>query len=379
MNGIQPDESIFLSPEFNEKESAWMEHIPFSFWISKELEPDTFVELGTHNGTSYFSFCQAFKEFSISCEAFAIDHWEGDEQAGYYDSEVFSYVSNVNEKHFEGMSTLLKMSFDEAKAKFDDNEIDLIHIDGMHSYEAVAHDFYNWLPKMSKRGVVLLHDTQVKKEGFGVWKLFEELKEKYPTFEFKHGYGLGVICVGDDVNKDWLEFISIHKDDSYIHRLFESLGKKVLFEYRLKKLEETLQQQGPGVAQLFYSQRGESFSESNSILVPLQENQNRVRFKFEEAIDIKKLRFDPINDYAYICLHSLHLRKDGSEIDVELQISSNGRVLNKNEYIFLDSDPQIYLNFSNKRSINIDEVFIEITYLGKGKNIIPVLKRISNI
>lgn len=374
MKGLQPDESIFLTPEFNEKESAWIEHIPFAFWISKVLKPETFVELGTHFGNSYFAFCQAFKEYSIQTKAFAVDHWKGDEHAGFYDENVYSYVSGVNQNHFEEFSTLLKMTFDEAAETFDDSQIDLLHIDGMHSYEAVKHDFYNWLPKMSKKGVILLHDTQVKKEGFGVWRFFEELRDNYPVFEFTHGFGLGIVCVGEEVNQKWLDFIADHKDDSYIRQLFESLGKKISISQRLGKLEKTVQQQGPGVAQLFFTEQDEGFSESQSIIVPIQKNQQKVTFTFDEAVEIQQLRFDPVNDYAHIRLHSIQIFCNGNQIDTKVKLTSNGYQINKNDYLFPDIDPQLHIHFPKREKFKIDEIIIEITYLAKGKMIIPALQ-----
>jgi hypothetical protein len=39
-------------------EGAWHGHVIFAQWIILILKPSIFVELGTRNGDSYFSFCQ---------------------------------------------------------------------------------------------------------------------------------------------------------------------------------------------------------------------------------------------------------------------------------------------------------------------------------
>jgi hypothetical protein len=39
---------------------------------------------------------------------------------------------------------------------------------------------------------VLFHDTSERKGDFGIWRLFEELKQDVPTIEFLHAWGLGV-------------------------------------------------------------------------------------------------------------------------------------------------------------------------------------------
>jgi len=221
------DNIIFTKPEFIEKPSAWMEHIPFAFFVTDMLKPKVFVELGTHHGNSYFAFCQGFAKAKANIRAFAIDHWQGDVQAGMYDESVFEYVNKINAQHFSAFSQLLRMPFDEAVDRFEDGSIDLLHIDGMHGYEAVKHDFETWLPKMSERGVVLFHDTQEHKEGFGVWRLMDEIKNNYPLFNFKHGHGLGIVCTGSKVNEHFFQFIEDANSDTFILQLFENLGKKI--------------------------------------------------------------------------------------------------------------------------------------------------------
>lgn len=174
----------------------WTGHIPLAFWLVKVLRPRAFVELGTHSGNSYFAFCQAMAAFSPAARAYAVDTWQGDEHAGEYDETVFAEVQSFNTQHFRQFSTLLRATFDDARAYFPDGEVDLLHIDGMHTYEAVRHDFETWQGALSSRGVVVFHDTNVRERNFGVWRYWRELTTQYPFFEFDHSNGLGIIAVG---------------------------------------------------------------------------------------------------------------------------------------------------------------------------------------
>lgn len=193
------NDAMFMRPEFLET-SGWIEHVPFAFWVIQAHRPRSLVELGSHRGISYFAFCQAVKHLGLQTRCHAVDTWEGDSQAGYYENDIHRSVVERNERSYAAFSTLLRMTFDDALAQVPDGSVDLLHIDGLHTYEAVTHDFTTWLPKMSSRGVVLFHDTNVHTEGFGVQRFFAPLRERYPHFEFHHGNGLGVIAVGKDID-----------------------------------------------------------------------------------------------------------------------------------------------------------------------------------
>ncbi len=180
--------------------SAWIEHAPFAFWLVDVHRPRTLVELGTHYGFSYLVFAQAVKRLELATQCFAIDTWKGDEHAGFYGDEVFTELRDYHDPLYSKFSQLLRMTFDEAARHFDDGSVDLLHIDGRHFYDDVKHDFETWKPKLSERGIVLFHDVEVQRREFGVFRLWNELKEQYPHFGFVHGQGLGVLGVGPRVS-----------------------------------------------------------------------------------------------------------------------------------------------------------------------------------
>src|SRR5664279_1468878 len=108
-------------------QSAWLEHGPFAFWLVDQLRPRMLVELGAHNGYSYFCFCQAIDKLNIGGSCYAVDTWLGDEHASFYDESVYHSVVLKNEK-YRAFSQLLRMRFDEALQYFPEKSIDLLHI-----------------------------------------------------------------------------------------------------------------------------------------------------------------------------------------------------------------------------------------------------------
>ena len=176
--------------------TAWQEHIPFAMFLVDVLRPRTIVELGTHAGDSFCAFCQAVSELGLQTRCYGIDTWQGDEHAGYYDSTVLSDLRAHHDPLYGTFSTLVQSTFDDALAYFDDQSIDLLHIDGYHTYERVRHDFESWSPKLSDNGVVRFNDINHRERGFGIWRFWNEIRSTYPHFEFAHGYGLGVLATG---------------------------------------------------------------------------------------------------------------------------------------------------------------------------------------
>ena len=223
---------VFQAPDYLAP-SAWIEHVPFAFWITDALKPTNFVELGTHHGTSYFAFCQEIRRQGLATGAWAVDTWKGDEHAGFYGEAVWEAVDHHNRVTYPGFSQLIRERFDAALPRFADGSIDLLHIDGLHSFEAVSADFDAWLPKLSRRAVVLLHDSQVRDRGFGVFHLIEHLRTRYPIFEFSHGHGLAVVGVGPEQSLRLRALFAAETDPerkNAVEQLFARLGRTCLLE-----------------------------------------------------------------------------------------------------------------------------------------------------
>lgn len=186
---FQADEVCDLNPVW-----PWGGHRAFAYDLVRWMRPGRIVELGVHWGTSFFTFAQAVKDGRMKgTELIGVDTFEGEDHAGHYGPEVLETVQGIVAKHFAKQSiTLHRMLFEKALGKVEDGSTDLIHIDGLHTYEAVKEDFETWLPKLAPDGVMLFHDV-APDTGYGSTDFWHELLERHPGFTFEHSWGLGVL------------------------------------------------------------------------------------------------------------------------------------------------------------------------------------------
>jgi hypothetical protein len=175
-------------------------------------------------------------QHQVPLRAWGVDTWAGDPHAGHYGDEVLRTLRVQHDPRYAGFSTLLQKTFDEALADVPDASVDLLHIDGLHTYEAVRHDFETWHPKLSERAVVLFHDIEVRQGDFGVWRYWAELTARYPSISFAHSNGLGVLLVGHDA-PPVLRALSADADGQQAaRRYFTALGER--FELRAQALHQ---------------------------------------------------------------------------------------------------------------------------------------------
>ena len=207
-------------------ETHWAAHVPFVRWLVSEVKPKTFVELGTENGHSFFNIAESMHKMNPQSKCFAVDNWLGDEFTSEYSEDVYNGVVEINQEIFQNQNVLLRMQFDSALNRFEDKSIDLLHIDGSHRYQDIKNDFQKWMSKVSEDGIILIHDIQVRDSQFGVYDFWQEITKAFSHIEFFHGFGLGVVFVGEKTHRKLVQDYDIESKEFV--GFFEVLGSKYL-------------------------------------------------------------------------------------------------------------------------------------------------------
>lgn len=123
---------------------------------TRDTKTMTMVEIGCYVGDSTEIFARNFKD------VFCIDPWKN----GYDDNDAASHQHDMKiiEKQFDEMSLKFNNIFkfkcksSEGINHFEDGCLDLVYIDGLHTYGGVKNDIKMWFPKIKKGGFIAGHD-----------------------------------------------------------------------------------------------------------------------------------------------------------------------------------------------------------------------------
>jgi predicted O-methyltransferase YrrM len=175
------------------RKSSWCGLPSLAYEIVQDYKPKVVVELGTHMGLSALSMGIALRDLGEGGMLFAVDTWQGDEQAGFYGDDVYQqFLARRSHLGLDRAIVPLRMTFDEARDQMPPS-IDLLHIDGLHTRQAINHDFDTYRPLVRPGGLILFHDVRT---GFPDMRAFwRRLSTKYEHYCVPYSHGLGVIRV----------------------------------------------------------------------------------------------------------------------------------------------------------------------------------------
>ncbi len=162
--------------------------------------PRKIIEIGTHFGGTFFLFSRFGSPDAL---LISIDLPTWNLKGGYGHLRSFFYRS-FRSKHqkmiFIGQDSHHPSTLKQVKNHLKNEEIDLLFIDGDHSYEGVKKDFEIYSPLVKNNGIIAFHDIVVhdQSENCEVNKFWNEIKEQFEYKEIvenwqqKH-WGIGVL------------------------------------------------------------------------------------------------------------------------------------------------------------------------------------------
>jgi predicted O-methyltransferase YrrM len=194
LEGQKSDRTLAELDGFPElRNSAWWGLQSLGYQMVSHYKPSVVVELGTHMGLSALAMGLALRDLKAGGRLFAVDTWKGDAHAGSYGDEVYqTFLSRLDQLGLGSVIIPLRMTFDEARAHVP-TPIDLLHIDGLHDWAAVNHDFETFGPLVGPRGLILFHDVNT---GFEDMRRFwRSVRHRYESHTVPYSHGLGVVRV----------------------------------------------------------------------------------------------------------------------------------------------------------------------------------------
>lgn len=172
------------------------------YGLVRSMKPSVCVEIGSARGKSTCSIGLALKENGCGT-LYAIDpHVQTDWNDDYSVDTYEALESNITALGLGEQVQILR-AFSEEVARSWNSNIDLLFIDGDHSYDGVKRDWALFAPHLSLFSVVIFHDTiwdlrpepgVSRLELMGVPRFVNELREKgYPVLTIDKDCGTSLV------------------------------------------------------------------------------------------------------------------------------------------------------------------------------------------
>lgn len=170
--------------------------------ILKNKQPQNILEIGTANGGTFYLFARiAHPQATL----ISVDLPGGPFGGSYPECKTPLYKSFAGSQqkiYLIRADSVQKTTIDKVKEILDNSKLDLLFIDGDHTYEGVKKDFEIYSQFVKKGGVIAFHDIVPHPLGTGceVNKFWKEIRERYQFEElvksWEQGWGgIGVIYV----------------------------------------------------------------------------------------------------------------------------------------------------------------------------------------
>jgi predicted O-methyltransferase YrrM len=177
-------------------DSAWL-----LYALCRSIKPQVAVEIGSARGKSACFVGTALKENGKG-HLYAIDPHTQTKWNDFESVDTYNVMSaNLDRLGLQSVVSIVRKTSLEALTDWQ-QKIDLIFIDGDHSYEGVRADWEGFRPFISEFGLVVFHDTlwelrpdpKWARSDMGVPKIVEELRQEgFPVLTIDQDCGVSLV------------------------------------------------------------------------------------------------------------------------------------------------------------------------------------------
>jgi predicted O-methyltransferase YrrM len=163
----------------------------------KSLNPQTVIEIGTHRGGTLYLWARLARPDAILV---SIDLPGGKFGGGYspFRAPIYHRFAQKRQKlHLMRANSHSESTLEETKRLLSGRPIDLLFIDGDHSYEGVKKDWEMYAPLVRPGGLIVFHDVARSYGDTQVKAFWDTIKTSYDFREYMAHpeglYGIGVL------------------------------------------------------------------------------------------------------------------------------------------------------------------------------------------
>lgn len=171
------------------------------YGLARSIKPEVCVEIGSARGKSACFVGMALKANGRG-KLFAIDPHRQTKWNDAQSVDTFETIKkNLAALKVADWVAIIRMTSEEA-ARAWTRRIDMIFIDGDHTYEGVKRDWELFVPHLSAFGVVIFHDTiwdlrpdpQWSRDDMGVPRFVDDLRQQgYPVVTIDKDRGVSLV------------------------------------------------------------------------------------------------------------------------------------------------------------------------------------------
>jgi hypothetical protein len=166
---LRPLEQAVQNPP--ERSGGMAGHVLFLYNLTRQLKAQTVVEIGLGSAESTCSFLTALKETGGKLISIDIERKP-------YAEEKIKQINGLDQWVF------VQQPSEQAYKTWPHGTIDILLIDGLHTYHQIKIEYHGYLPLMRPGGYILFHDSETI---VGVRKFVKELGGRGVQFPFSNG------------------------------------------------------------------------------------------------------------------------------------------------------------------------------------------------